>query len=55
MIPTRKWLIVDTDAGTDDAVALCMSMQQQKENGFELKLITTCFGNVNLEKVNINV
>jgi len=49
---SKKWLCVDTDAGCDDAVALCFALSQSV---YEVKLITTSFGNSSLAQVNINV
>ena len=49
MKPQRKWLIIDTDAGVDDAFALCMSLLHDRYYGYDLKLITTSFGNVNVD------
>lgn len=51
----RQWLAIDTDAGVDDAVALCLAMRCAVRCGFELKLLTTTYGNVPLQNVNINV
>lgn len=51
----KRWLLVDTDCGVDDAVALCMAMCLGPALGFELKLITTSFGNCKLDQVGQNV
>lgn len=51
----RQWLVVDCDAGVDDAVALCMGLKLARRHGFEFKLITCSFGNVGLEQVCQNV
>ncbi|CAE7939083.1 NSNH [Symbiodinium sp. KB8] len=50
-----RWLAIDTDAGVDDAIAICMALQLAERSNFELKLITTCFGNCSLEQVTVNV
>ena len=50
-----KWIWVDTDAGVDDAVALCAALKLQKEWGYVVKGISTSFGNTTAENVNINV
>ena len=39
--PQKKWLVIDTDAGVDDAVALCMAALSSAAYGFELKLLMT--------------
>ncbi|CAE7190571.1 NSNH, partial [Symbiodinium necroappetens] len=39
----------------DDAIAICMALQLAERSNFELKLITTCFGNCSLEQVTVNV
>lgn len=51
----RKWLIIDTDAGVDDAVAIALALRLSARYGYEVKLITTVFGNCNLNKVIKNV
>jgi purine nucleosidase len=45
-------LIIDTDAGVDDAIALMMALHQP---GTTVEAITTSYGNVSLEKVVANV
>jgi purine nucleosidase len=45
-------MIVDTDAGVDDAVALMMALRYP---GVTVEAITTTYGNVSLEKVVANV
>ncbi|CAJ1362972.1 unnamed protein product, partial [Effrenium voratum] len=52
---SRRWLVVDTDAGVDDAIALCMVMKLAERCNFELKLITCCFGNCGVDQVGVNV
>ncbi|CAE8595480.1 unnamed protein product, partial [Polarella glacialis] len=39
----------------DDAVALCMALKLAERCGYEMKLITTCFGNCSLDQVCVNV
>ncbi len=39
----RRWLVIDTDAGVDDAVALCLALRCAARCGFVLKLITTTY------------
>lgn len=53
--PEKKWLCIDTDAGVDDAFALAMGMKLAPSYGFDIKLITTVFGNCGLEQVIKNV
>ena len=43
------------DAGIDDGFALCMALELSRNYGKTVKLITTTFGNTNIENVNINV
>ena len=52
-VPRR--FIVDTDAGVDDAVALCMGMRLARQYGCVLPLVTTVFGNCAVEQVGANV
>ena len=51
----KKFLVIDTDAGVDDAVAISIALKMCAETGFELPLITTSFGNVDVEQVTTNV
>ncbi|CAK9053894.1 unnamed protein product [Durusdinium trenchii] len=51
----QRWLVVDTDAGVDDAFALCMALKLAEKSHFVLKLITCCFGNCSVEQVGMNV
>eukprot|EP00933_Yihiella_yeosuensis_P029747 TRINITY_DN23374_c0_g1_i1.p1 TRINITY_DN23374_c0_g1~~TRINITY_DN23374_c0_g1_i1.p1 ORF type:complete len:395 (-),score=92.49 TRINITY_DN23374_c0_g1_i1:98-1282(-) len=55
MVKSNQWLILDTDAGVDDAVGICMGLKLAKGANFEVKLITTCFGNCAVDQVGINV
>src|SRR5690606_9848517 len=48
---TKKPIILDTDPGTDDAVALAVALHSEELEG---KLITTVAGNVGLDKVTRN-
>jgi purine nucleosidase len=52
-----SWLVIDTDAGVDDAIALSMALQLTKlpEYPFVIKAFTTCFGNVDCPQVIKNV
>ena len=52
---SSRWLLIDTDAGVDDAVAIAMAMKLSRPAGFVLKLLTTTHGNVALRSVNLNV
>lgn len=51
----KKWLCIDTDAGVDDAYAIAMALQLADNFGYEIKFITTVFGNCGLEQVIKNV
>lgn len=51
----RRRLLIDTDAGVDDAVALCMAMKLAARHDFDLRLLTLSFGNCSLDKVCLNV
>lgn len=51
----ERWLVVDTDAGIDDAVALCMALKLDVRHGLTCKLVTTTHGNCSLDNVNQNV
>ena len=46
----RKF-IIDTDPGVDDATSLIIAMNNQN---FDIKLITTTYGNVDIEKTTKN-
>lgn len=48
---TKKPIILDTDPGIDDAVALAVALHSEE---LEVKLITTVAGNVGLDKVTRN-
>lgn len=48
----KSWLIIDTDAGVDDAVALLMALRQSR---FAIAAITTVYGNIPLEQAVQNV
>ena len=51
----KRWLAIDTDAGIDDAVAICLALQLEEMYGYEVKLVTCVQGNCSLEQVAINV
>ena len=51
----ERWLAVDTDAGGDDAVALCLATRMSKFYGFKIKMISCVQGNTSLENVVVNV
>lgn len=48
---TKRPIIIDTDPGIDDAIALAIALHSEE---LEVKLITTVFGNVNLDYVTTN-
>jgi inosine-uridine nucleoside N-ribohydrolase len=48
-------MIIDTDAGVDDAVALIMAMKLASSYNYDIKAITTVFGNCNVNQVVRNV
>ncbi|MDO5738458.1 MAG: ribonucleoside hydrolase RihC [Eubacteriales bacterium] len=47
----KRKVIIDTDPGIDDAVALALAIYAES---IDVQLITTVCGNVNLEKVSLN-
>src|SRR5699024_12400250 len=47
----KKPIIIDTDPGIDDAVALAIALHDKT---LDVRLITTVHGNVSLEKVTRN-
>lgn len=49
---TKRPIIIDTDPGIDDAVAIAIALFAEE---LDVKLITTVAGNVSLEKVTYNV
>eukprot|EP01006_Ploeotia_vitrea_P019927 TRINITY_DN52184_c0_g1_i1.p1 TRINITY_DN52184_c0_g1~~TRINITY_DN52184_c0_g1_i1.p1 ORF type:complete len:359 (+),score=33.11 TRINITY_DN52184_c0_g1_i1:37-1113(+) len=52
----KKKLLIDTDGGGDDAIALLIGLNATLNQGVaELDAITTCWGNVPLPQVNINI
>ena len=51
----RPKVIIDTDAGLDDALALFMAIAAHKLNKIEIIGITTVQGNTSVENVNKNV
>ncbi|GMH95889.1 hypothetical protein TL16_g13248 [Triparma laevis f. inornata] len=50
--PRKKRLIIDTDAGVDDAIAICLALRSSE---VEVCAITTSFGNTSLQNVVKNV
>lgn len=48
-------MVIDTDAGVDDAFALAMAVKHAAKHEYEVKLFTTVFGNCSLEQVIKNV
>ncbi|NOU94721.1 ribonucleoside hydrolase RihC [Paenibacillus sp. LMG 31456] len=48
---TKRPIIIDTDPGIDDAVALAIALYSEE---LDVRLITTVAGNVGLDKVTIN-
>src|SRR5690606_10281021 len=47
----KRPIIIDTDPGIDDAVALAIALYSEK---LDVRLITTIAGNVGLDKVTLN-
>lgn len=53
---TQKYVLIDTDAGTEDAWALYMALAAHRSNnGFKIVGITTVYGNTSVEHVANNV
>lgn len=50
----KRPLIIDTDAGIDDAFAILATMKLSKEHGHQLIALTSCFGNVKVEQATLN-
>ena len=50
-----QWLAIDTDAGVDDAVAICLALLYKGSQQYTTKLITTQFGNTTHANVKTNV
>lgn len=48
-------LIIDTDAGYDDAVATIMALQAEKRGECKVAAITTVFGNVSCDQATTNI
>lgn len=51
----KKWLIIDTDAGVDDAVAISLALKLAPRYGYVVKYLSTEFGNCDLDQVIKNV
>lgn len=49
---TKKKIIIDTDCGSDDAMAIAMALN---DPAYEIVLITTVAGNVDVEQATMNV
>ena len=50
--PRQRPLVIDTDVGTDDAVAILLALR--KQSGLTTVAITSCFGNVSCEQATTN-
>ena len=48
-------VIIDTDAGLDDALAIFMALEAHRRGCLEVLAITTVFGNTSVHNVNNNV
>jgi hypothetical protein len=48
-------LIIDTDAGCDDAVAIMVALQAETRGESKVHALTTCFGNVSCSQATYNV
>ncbi|XP_065218457.1 nucleoside hydrolase-like [Planococcus citri] len=54
----KEKLIIDTDAGSDDAVAILLFLEEQKQLNqcsFEILAITCSYGNIDVKQVETNV
>lgn len=51
----RRKVIIDTDAGMDDALAIFMALEAHKRKEIEIIAITTVNGNTSVHNVNNNV
>lgn len=51
----RRKVIIDTDAGVDDALAVFMALEAHKRKEIEVIAITTVNGNTSVQNVNKNV
>lgn len=54
-VPSCKYIIIDTDAGGDDAQAIILAVSEAKRQGKTILGITCVDGNASLENVAINV
>jgi len=50
--PHPRPLIIDTDVGADDAVAILLALRRQSDVG--VVAVTSCFGNVSRDQATIN-
>ena len=51
----KRKIITDTDCGVDDAQAILLALSKQYEDSIDILGITCVSGNVNVDKVCINV
>ena len=51
MIRERQKLIIDTDCGSDDAMAIAMALNDER---YEVVMITTVSGNVRVKQATYN-
>ncbi len=51
----ERWLVIDTDAGVDDSVAICYAIRHCAQSNLELKLVLTTHGNIKEDLVYTNV
>ncbi|KAL7640050.1 UNVERIFIED_CONTAM: hypothetical protein RMT77_009464 [Armadillidium vulgare] len=52
---SKPKVIIDTDAGIDDAIAILMLLHAHRSNLIEIMAITTVNGNTSVENVNVNI
>lgn len=48
-------VVIDTDAGSDDALAILLTLKAQEKKGFKVVAITCTYGNTDVENVVANV
>ena len=51
MKENRKKIIIDTDCGSDDAMAIAMALNDEN---YEIVMITTVSGNVRMKQATLN-